>query len=130
MFAPENAGTGAYDIVDKQGPAGYPLWKHAGEMLWLYMGTDGSWYIGDTAECNESFECVSGYMRSNEQEHDTLPHEVHVWQSWQLEHWVPSETAFVSSDEADFTQRMRVIVVVQLQLMMSVLARTCPGRAW
>ena len=113
VTVPENAGTGAYNLVDKQGSAGYPLWKHADEMLWLYMGMDGSWYIGDTEECNESFECVSGYMRSNEPEHDTLPHEVHERQSWQLEQWVPSEIAFVSPDKADFTQRIRVLLEQQ-----------------
>ena len=85
VFVLESAGLGAYDLVDKQGPAGYPLWKHADDTLWLYMRKNGSSYIGDTGEANVSFSCPSGCMQSNEQEHDTLPHEVHEWQSWQLE---------------------------------------------
>ena len=55
---------GKYIMVTCQGPGECPLWQHSKWPLWIYKGTDGSWYIGNEDDRDNNFDCAQGFIRS------------------------------------------------------------------
>jgi len=71
----QQACTGTYYIEESRCANGHPLWRNSSGDRWLYMGTDGAWYVGDEEEEGKDFECDQGYIRHQASE-KTMPYDL------------------------------------------------------
>eukprot|EP00662_Eupelagonemidae_sp_cell21_P048520 gene48520-biopygen94089 len=71
-----------YVLVDGELPNGHPLWKQVAADRWLYSGTDGRWYVGDTEEKEKGFKCVIGFVFCPTLHGGRSPPEMTGWQQW------------------------------------------------